>query len=169
MSYEIERKFLVSDDGWREAADDGEPMRQGYLAGGAWGSVRVRMSGARAHLNIKGATVGATRREFEYAIPAADAAVLLDELCSGPLIEKTRHRVRHAGHVWEVDVFAGDNAGLVVAEVELAAADEAFERPAWLGTEVTDDPRYYNVSLVEHPFNRWSDAEQRRAGATPGA
>lgn len=166
MSYEIERKFLVSDDGWRGAADDGARMRQGYLAGGTWGSVRVRLSGAVAHLNIKGATVGATRREFEYAIPTADAEVLLDELCSGPLIEKTRYRVRHAGHLWEVDVFAGDNAGLVVAEIELDAADEAFDKPAWLGDEVTDEPRYYNVSLVEHPFNRWNEAERRHTGAT---
>jgi adenylate cyclase len=169
MSYEIERKFLVTGDGWRVDADAGERLRQGYLAGGSWGSVRVRLSGASAHLNIKGATVGATRREFEYAIPAADAEVILDELCSGPLIEKTRYRVRHAGHLWELDVFAGDNQGLVVAEIELDAADEAFESPAWLGEEVTDDPRYYNVSLVEHPFNRWNDEARRRAGAAPGA
>lgn len=164
MGYEIERKFLVADDAWRERADDGETMRQGYLAGGEWGSVRVRVGGGEARLNIKGATVGATRREFEYPIPVEDAEILLDELCSGPLIEKTRHRVRHAGHVWEIDVFAGDNAGLVVAEVELEDADEAVERPAWLGTEVTDDPRFYNVSLVEHPYGRWSAAERREAG-----
>ncbi len=168
MSYEIERKFLVAGDGWRDAADAGSVLRQGYLAGGTWGSVRVRLSGGQAHLNIKGATVGATRREFEYPIPVADADILLDELCSGPRIEKTRYLVRHAGHLWEIDVFDGDNAGLVVAEVELGAEDERFDRPGWLGAEVTDDPRYYNVSLVEHPYNRWSEAE-RRAAVMPGA
>lgn len=169
MSYEIERKFLVTDDRWREVADQGEEMRQGYLAGGTWGSVRVRLSGMQARLNIKGATVGATRREFEYPIPPEDARMLLDELCGGPLIEKTRFRVRHADHVWEVDVFAGDNAGLIVAEIELDAADEAFEPPAWVGAEVTDDPRYYNVSLVEHPFIRWNDVERQAARAPSGA
>ncbi len=169
MGYEIERKFLVADPAWRQAAGPGEAMRQGYLAGGTWGSVRVRLAGDEAQLNIKGATVGAVRREFEYPIPAADATLLLDELCRGPLIEKTRYHVHHAGHLWEIDVFAGDNAGLVVAEIELANAEEAFATPAWLGAEVTDDPRYYNVSLVEHPFCRWSDAERGQAGVASGA
>jgi adenylate cyclase len=165
MSYEIERKFLVAGDGWRSLGDAGEVMRQGYLAGGVQGSVRVRVSGETAWLNIKGATVGATRREFEYPIPVVDAGVILDELCQRPLIEKTRYRVGDGTHTWEIDVFAGDNAGLVVAEIELGDADEAFARPDWLGAEVTDDPRYYNVSLVGHPFSKWSEADRRQAGA----
>jgi len=165
MSYEIERKFLVASEGWREQCDGGEVMRQGYLAGSAQGSVRVRLSGTQARLNLKGATVGPTRREFEYPIPVADAEIILDELCHGPLIEKTRFRVRHGEHLWEIDVFAGDNAGLVVAEIELDAADEAFESPTWLGAEVTEDARYYNVALVKHPFCQWGEADRQRAGA----
>ena len=167
VSYEIERKFLVRDDGWRADGDTGETMRQGYLSGGAQGSVRVRLSGERAWLNVKGATLGATRREFEYPIPVVDAGIMLDELCQRPLIEKTRYRVEAGAHTWEIDVFAGDNAGLVVAEIELADPDEPFARPAWLGPEVTEDARFYNVMLVEHPFARWSEAERRTAGAGP--
>ncbi len=166
MSYEIERKFLVAGDSWREQCDAGEVMRQGYLAGGKQGSVRVRLSGTQAWLNIKGATVGAKRREFEYLIPVVDAEIILDELCHGPLIEKTRFRLRHGDHTWEIDVFAGDNDGLVVAEVELDAADEAVELPAWLGHEVTEEARYYNVALVEHPFSQWNDSDRQRAGMT---
>jgi adenylate cyclase len=158
MSYEIERKFLVRDSSWRAQADHGERLRQGYLAGGEQGSVRVRIGGGQARLNIKGRTLGAVRREFDYPIPLDDAAVLLDELCERPLIEKTRYRVAHAGHVWEVDEFAGDNHGLVVAEIELEAADAPFERPAWVGDEVTDDARYYNVALARHPYRAWQDA-----------
>lgn len=165
MSYEIERKFLLADGSWRRQADAGEPLRQGYLAGGTQGSVRVRLSGTRAWLNIKGATVGATRREFEYPIPTEDAEIMLDELCPGPLIEKTRYRVRYGDHLWEIDVFAGDNAGLVVAEVELEAADAPFARPPWLGAEVTEEVRYYNVALAEHPFSQWSETDRRQAGA----
>ncbi|HEY5790033.1 MAG TPA: CYTH domain-containing protein [Gammaproteobacteria bacterium] len=168
MGYEIERKFLVADDRWRQAAGAGETLRQGYLAGGVHGSVRVRASGGSAWLNIKGATVGATRREFEYPIPLADAAILLDELCQRPLIEKTRYLVGHAGFTWEIDVFAGDNAGLVVAEIELEHADATFPHPEWLGIEVTEQPRYYNVSLVEHPYRNWSDAERAGHAASAG-
>lgn len=157
MATEIERKFLVKDDGWRGAADDGMRMRQGYLSGGAASSVRVRTGGGHAHLNIKSATLGVWRREYEYAIPLADADEMLDHLCDGPLIEKTRYHVDHLGHCWEVDVFEGDNAGLVVAEIELASEDEAFEKPGWAGDEVSHDPRYYNVSLVKHPYKEWKD------------
>ena len=166
MSYEIERKFLLTGDGWRAQADPGETLRQGYLAGGVQGSVRVRLSGARAWLNIKGATVGARRREFEYPIPVADAGIMLDELCPGPLIEKTRYRIRHGGHLWEIDLFAGANAGLRVAEIELDAVDAPFDRPPWVGAEVTEDPRYYNAALVEYPFSQWPESERRRAGGT---
>lgn len=155
MATEIERKFLLANDDWREQADAGVRMRQGYLAGSEKSSVRVRVAGEQANLNIKGATLGITRQEYEYPIPLADAHTLLDSLADGPLIEKTRYHVRHGAHTWEIDVFSGDNQGLVVAEVELAAEDEVFARPAWLGEEVSDDTRYYNVCLVKHPYKDW--------------
>jgi adenylate cyclase len=155
MAIEVERKFLLCNDGWRRHADAGERIRQGYLAGNGKVSIRVRVAGARANLNIKSATLGVTRQEYEFPIPLPEANQLLDQLTQGPLIEKTRYHVRHGAHTWEIDVFAGDNAGLQVAEIELASADEAFERPDWLGEEVSHDPRYYNVSLVTHPFKDW--------------
>jgi adenylate cyclase len=155
MATEIERKFLLRDDAWRAHADGGTRMRQGYLLGSEKASVRVRVSGDRAHLNIKSATLGVQRREYEYEIPLADAGEILDTLCEGPLIEKTRYHVRHENHTWEIDVFAGDNQGLVVAEIELGAVDEHFARPSWLGEEVSHDPRYYNVCLVKHPYKDW--------------
>lgn len=155
MATEIERKFLVRDDSWRAAVERSRPMRQGYLPGLETASVRVRLDGDRALLNIKSATLDVTRQEYEYPIPVADAEEILDTLCARPLIEKTRHFVPHAGHVWEVDVFSGDNAGLVVAEVELAHPDDAPELPPWVGEEVSADPRYYNVSLVRHPYKDW--------------
>ena len=161
MGWEIERKFLVTGDGWRARAGAGIAMRQGYLAGAGRSSVRVRLEGDQARLNIKGATLGVQRLEFEYAIPPEDARHMLEELCEGPLVEKTRYPVQVGGHVWEVDCFSGDNAGLVVAEVELAHADEDFEMPAWAGPEVSHLPRYYNVALVRHPYREWSEAERR--------
>jgi adenylate cyclase len=117
-------------------------------------SVRVRIDGDRANLNIKSATLGVERLEFEYAVPPEQARVLLAEL-SGEVVEKTRHEVRHEAHLWEIDEFAGENAGLIVAEIELEDADEAFARPDWLGAEVSDDPRYYNSELARHPYSRW--------------
>ena len=155
MAQEIERKFLVVDDGWRAEVARHSRYRQGYLSGGERGSVRVRVTGPKAYLNIKSATLGISRREYEYEIPVADAEEMLNELCEHPLIEKTRYFVPHGRHVWEVDVFEGDNAGLVVAEVELDEVDETLELPAWIGAEVSDDPRYYNVSLVRHPYKDW--------------
>lgn len=155
MAIEIERKFLLVHDGWRAAVSGSQRIRQGYLAGSATASVRVRISGDSANINIKSATLGIHRQEFEYPIPVADAAALLDSLAEGPLIEKTRYHVSHAGHIWEIDEFDGDNAGLVVAEIELSAVDEAFARPDWLGEEVSADPRYYNVALVRHPYKDW--------------
>ncbi len=155
MATEIERKFLVIGDAWRAAADAGVRMRQGYLSGGKQSSVRVRVQGDVAFLNIKSATLGVWRREYDYPIPLADGEEMLDYLCAGPLIAKTRYEIEHAGHVWEVDVFEGDNHGLIVAELELDSEDEVFERPAWVGEEVSHDPRYYNVSLVKHPYKDW--------------
>ncbi len=155
MGIEIEKKFLLRNDDWRQHTDAGTLFKQGYLSGSKKSSVRVRIEGDKANLNIKSATLGISRQEFEYPIPIEDARILLETLCQKPLIEKIRYHVPYAGHVWEIDVFKGDNAGLVVAEIELANEDEAFDRPDWLGEEVSDDPRYYNVSLVKHPFCDW--------------
>ena len=154
MAEEIERKFLVSNDSWRPGAS-GTLFRQGYLSTDPERTVRVRLEGERGVLTIKGLSRGIRRAEFEYPIPAAEAAVLLDTLCLQPLIEKTRYRVEHAGHLWEIDEFAGDNAGLLLAEVELSSEDEAVELPLWVGAEVSSDPRYFNANLIRHPFCRW--------------
>jgi adenylate cyclase len=169
MGIEIERKFLVSGNAWRAAAERVQPMAQGYLndlgaveGGTQKASVRVRIEGGRAFLNIKSREAGHTRQEFDYPLPVEDARQLL-ELCVGGLVDKRRHYVRHEGHLWEVDEFLGDNAGLVVAEIELDSADEAFVRPAWLGEEVTDSQRYYNLALAERPYARWSAAERGSA------
>jgi adenylate cyclase len=160
MGREIEHKFLVADEAWRGAAVRTITMRQGYLADGARASVRVRIAGDSAWLNIKGGGFVASRPEFEYPIPVEEAAEMLESLCNGPLIEKTRHVVPYGGLEWEVDEFHGRNAGLVVAELELEHEGQAFARPAWLGREVTHLPYYYNVRLVVHPFCEWSAAER---------
>ena len=168
MGIEIERKFLVTGDGWRSAAREVVPMAQGYLndlaamdTGRMKASVRVRIAGDRAFLNLKSRELGHTRQEFDYPIPVDDARALL-ALSVGGLIDKRRHLVEHAGHRWEVDEFLGANAGLVVAEIELDSADEAFDKPDWIGAEVTDSARYYNLALATHPYSQWSAAE--RAG-----
>lgn len=157
MPQEIERKFLVSDDSWRRDVIRSIRMRQGYLSDGMASSVRVRLEDSRAFINIKSSRDGIHRREFEYAIPVDEAAELLDEIALRPLIEKTRHELRVGTHLWEVDVFEGDNAGLIVAEIELGHAEEAFERPSWLGAEVSGDLRYYNVSLRKKPYKNWKE------------
>lgn len=153
MGLEIERKFLVRNDSWRTV--EGTPFRQGYLNSDLNRVVRVRTMGKQAVLTVKGLNTGAVRREFEYEIPLDDANAMLDDLCERPLIEKTRHKVEFAGHTWEIDEFLGDNAGLVVAELELQSVDEDFEKPDWLGEEVTDDPRYFNSNLVLRPYTTW--------------
>lgn len=155
MATEIERKFLVRGDGWRAQAHRADRYQQGYLANTAKCSVRVRVGGGLAHVNVKGATVGASRLEFEYPVPLEDAQTMLRELCPGAMVEKTRYRVRHQDQEWEVDVFEGENAGLVVAEIELEDEDQAVTLPDWAGEEVTHDVRYYNSSLATTPFNRW--------------
>lgn len=154
MGREIERKFLVTGGGWRTSSP--QRLRQGYLSTVKERTVRIRVAGDRATVTIKGLTQGVTRREFEFAIPVDEADEMLDHLCERPLIEKRRHLVEHGGLTWEIDEFLGDNDGLVVAEVELASEDEEIPRPEWLGDEVSDDPRYYNASLVENPFSRWA-------------
>ncbi|WP_018952403.1 CYTH domain-containing protein [Thioalkalivibrio sulfidiphilus] len=155
MGLEIERKFLVVGESWKKSVSRRIHFRQGYLCGNRHASIRVRVTDEDARLNIKSATLGVEREEFEYSIPPEEARRMLEALCEGPLIEKTRHFVEHQGHVWEVDVFEGRNEGLIVAEIELTASDEVFERPDWVGEEVSHDPRYYNTSLVKHPFSEW--------------
>jgi len=159
VATEIERKFLVLNDRWRAQAAPAVRYRQGYLSGSKKSSVRVRIEGEVARLNIKSATLGVTRREYEYAIPLHDANEMLKDLCDGPLIDKLRYHVQHGAHLWEIDVFEGDNAGLVVAEIELRREDEPFARPDWLGQEVSHDARYYNVCLAQHPFKNWKKNE----------
>jgi adenylate cyclase len=154
MGREIERKFLVAADGWRAAVVAADSLRQGYLCTDPERTVRVRLAGEKAWLTIKGRAHGASRAEFEYRIPIADVQELL-QMCLVPLVEKTRHRVPFAGRTWEVDVFAGANRGLVLAEVELDAADAAVTLPPWLGGEVTDDHRYANANLAARPFTTW--------------
>ena len=166
MGIEIERKFLTTSEAWRDAAHEVVPMAQGYLndlamvEGGAQkASVRVRIEGDTAFLNLKSRERGHTRQEFNYPIPVDEARSLL-ALCVGGLIDKRRHYVRHGGHLWEVDEFLGENAGLVVAEIELQHADEAFALPAWAGKQVTDSLRYYNLALASYPFSHWADHER---------
>ena len=153
MGVEIERKFLVRDASVLDG-NDGIPYRQGYLSIDVDRTVRIRRAGPHAYVTIKGRSHGATRAEFEYEIPLDDADALL-ALCLPPIIEKVRHRVPHAGLVWEVDVFGGANDGLVVAEVELPSEDTVVDLPSWVGAEVTGDPRYYNANLITNPYRYW--------------
>jgi len=154
MAKEIERKFRVEGDAWRDRATS-VAFRQGYLSTVKERTVRVRVAGDQGTLTIKGITVGATRTEFEYRIPFEDANAMLDELCERPIIEKIRHIVEVGGLTWEVDEFGGENDGLIVAEVELDSADQKIDPPDWTGVEVTDDPRYYNANLIAHPYSTW--------------
>ncbi|MEZ5186228.1 MAG: CYTH domain-containing protein [Candidatus Nanopelagicales bacterium] len=157
MGVEIERKFLVVGDAWRSEVTQATHIVQGYLASTPSLTLRVRIRGDQAYLTIKGSSHGICRSEYEYEVPLADAEAMLAELAQGPVIDKVRHIVPIAGHSWEVDVFAGDNAGLVMAEVELASDAEDVHLPAWAGEEVSDDSRYYNVNLAANPFSRWAD------------
>lgn len=155
MPTEIERKYLVTGDSWRQDAGAGVAIVQGYLGSNEKSSIRIRIDGESAHLNIKSRTIGIRRSEFDYPIPVDEATELLQKLCDQPLIKKNRYPVQYQGHLWEVDVFAGDNAGLIVAEIELSAPEQSFKLPAWAGREVSDDPRYYNTCLVSHPYKDW--------------
>lgn len=155
MATEIERKFLVAGDGWRDAIIKSCRFEQGYLCGEGPASVRVRIEGDQANMNVKAAVIGVARAEYEYAIPLADAREMLADLTVASPVSKTRHWAAHAGHTWEIDVFEGANAPLVVAEIELDDVDEAFEHPDWLGQEVSSDKRYYNHALAFHPYGDW--------------
>ncbi len=152
MSTEIERKFLVNGIEWKQG--DGVYYCQGYLNPNKERTVRVRIAGDKAFLTIKGITKGISRAEFEYEIPVSDADQLL-KICEGPLIKKKRYIVIYKGYKWEVDEFSGENEGLVVAEVELENEGQLFERPGWVGMEVSDDPRFFNSSLAANPYSKW--------------
>ncbi len=156
MATEIERKFLVLNDDWRGIVESDMQIIQAYLASNEFSSTRIRIQGDKANINIKSATLGITRTEFEYAIPVDDAQLMIDNLCIKPVIEKTRYIVKHMQHRWEIDVFSGDNKGLIVAEIELSSPDETFEKPSWIGEEVSNDARYYNVCLVKNTYKTWT-------------
>lgn len=157
MGVEIERKFLVRGEDWRQ---DSVALfcRQGYLLSTIACTIRVRVAGNQSFLTIKGQTIGLARPEYEYALPLADAQAMLDKLCARPLVEKIRHTLTYAGTTWEIDEFLNENHGLIVAEVELATADQPIELPPWIGPEVSHDPRYLNVNLAKHPFSLWPQA-----------
>lgn len=156
MAIEIEHKFLLANDEWRKVVQKSIKYKQGYLSSQPTSSIRVRISDDHAWLNIKSATIGTERLEFEYEIPLADANVIINTLCGKPLIEKTRYFIPIEDHIWEIDEFEGDNKGLVIAEIELPEAGKAFAKPQWLGEEVTFDLRYYNNNLAVNPYYKWS-------------
>ena len=153
MATEIERKFLVADPSWHDGSP-GVRITQGYLCRDVDRTVRIRTAGERAWITVKGRSHGISRLECEYEIPLADARELLG-ICLPAVIDKTRHEVSHAGQVWEVDVFHGDNAGLIVAEVELEDESVSPELPGWVGAEVSEDARYFNSNLAESPYMNW--------------
>lgn len=155
MALEVEHKFLLANDDWRPLVERSVHYKQGYLSSSPTSSVRVRISDSHAWLNIKSATIGTHRQEFEYEIPLADADSILETLCHKPLVEKMRHFVHYEHHLWEIDEFTGDNAGLIVAEIELSQIGESFAKPAWIGEEVTEDLRYYNNNLTRYPYKDW--------------
>ena len=154
MAKEIERKFLVKGDAWRSLAE-GVSYRQGYLNSQKERTVRIRTVGEKAYLTVKGPTRGVTRTEFEYEIPYEDCLAMLEELAEKPIIEKKRYRIPAGSYVWEVDEFFGVNEGQILAEIELPSEDAVFEKPDWIGEEVSGDPRYFNSSLVANPYSVW--------------
>ena len=160
MGREIERKYLVKDDSWKAKIKHSIPIKQGYLNSAIERTVRVRISGVDGILTIKGKTENLTREEYEYNIPLSDAEKLL-LLCEKPIIEKIRYIYVQNNLTWEIDEFSGENSGLIVAEVELENEDQDFDKPQWLGKEVSDDPRYYNAALISHPFSRWQENQIR--------
>lgn len=159
MAIEIERKFLLKNDDWKSLVTKKNVIRQGYLQSGLddshQSSVRIRISNNNANINIKSVELKTVRQEFEYAIPLSDAEQLLSSLCDKPAIEKTRYHVPFGSHVWEVDIFEGKNIGLEIAEIELKTIDEVFKVPSWIGEEVSEDERYYNIYLLNKPYSVW--------------
>jgi len=153
MALEIERKFLVKENDWRNG--QGTMYRQGYLNSDENRNVRVRVINDRGYLTVKGISQGATRVEYEYEIPQAEAEAMLDDLCEKPLIIKKRYKTEYKGFVWEVDEFLGENQGLIIAELELESENQVFIKPEWIGKEVTGDPKYFNSNLIHRPFSKW--------------
>ncbi len=160
MGYEIEKKFLLKDDSWRQLAE-GHLYRQGYICSSDSSTVRIRTCGDAGWITVKGPAKDGVRREYEYEIPLTDALQMLKELCRSPVIEKVRYRISVDSFVWEIDEFYGANAGLVIAEIELESPDQPFPAPSWLGEEVTEKSRYYNAHLVTRPFSEWSEEEKK--------
>ncbi|MBW1977198.1 MAG: CYTH domain-containing protein [Deltaproteobacteria bacterium] len=158
---EVEKKFLVKDGSWRREAR-GSLYRQGYLCALKERVVRVRTFDGRGFLTIKGVTRGITRVEYEYEIPVREANEMLEHLCKKPVVEKKRYRIEYEGHVWEVDEFLSENQGLVLAEVELEREDEEIKFPPWVGEEVSGDPRYYNINLVDNPYKNWNESKTEK-------
>lgn len=155
MAVEIERKFTLKNDNWRKDVQRSQRYVQGYLAGNDRSSIRVRIAGDKANLNIKSATLGIFRQEYEYDIPLSDAEEMIETLCEKPVIDKVRHFVSFAGKTWEIDEFSGENQGLIVAEVELDSENEQITLPEWVDEDVSHDTRYYNVCLVKNPYKNW--------------
>lgn len=154
MMKEIERKFLV-DTAKLPPLPKPKVIKQGYIPRDNRATVRARITDDKAYLTLKSSTSGLTRSEFEYEIPVGDAELIMEELCSKPLIEKKRYLIEHEGHVWELDIFDGDNKGLIVAEIELESEEEAFVKPSWITEEVSFEPKYRNASLMYYPFKAW--------------
>ena len=155
MPIEIERKFLLANNDWKEQVSRSFRIRQGYMGEIDKASVRIRVQGDKANINIKSATLSMRRMEYEYEIPLIEAEEMLDQLCKQPQVDKTRFIVEQGKFKWEIDEFYGENEGLLVAEIELDDENEAFDKPQWLGEEVTEDPRYYNVNLIKQPYKNW--------------
>ncbi len=153
MAKEIERKYLVKGNDWKKLSQ-GQFYCQGYIATKGKQTVRIRIIGEQGYLTLKGANIGSTRSEFEYPIPIADAREILDTLCDRPLIEKHRYKIPQGDLIWEVDEFLGENAGLIIAEVELTDENQEIELPEWIDRQVTD-PKYYNANLAKHPYSQW--------------
>jgi adenylate cyclase len=157
MAIEIEHKFLLANNDWRDHITRSVKYRQGYLSSQETSSIRIRISEDHAWLNIKSATIGTHRHEYEYEIPLPDANEIINSLCRKPIIEKIRHFVIDDGNTWEIDEFDGDNKGLIIAEIELSERGQTFSKPRWLGEEVTHDLRYYNNNLAIHPYSEWRE------------
>lgn len=157
MAIEIEHKFLLANEDWRQHIQKSVKYKQGYLSSQPTSSIRIRIADKQAWLNIKSATIGTQRLEFEYEIPLSDADEIISTLCGKPLIEKIRHFVPNEDNIWEIDEFEGDNQGLIVAEIELSIVGKNFTKPYWLGAEVTHDLRYYNNNLAVNPYKKWSN------------
>lgn len=154
MATEIERKFLVKDQSWKAQVRTQAQLKQGYLSMDTERTVRIRCTNEKAFITVKGQSEGISRQEFEYKIPISDAIQMLG-LCKLPPVEKTRHTLKIGHKTWEIDVFEGVNEGLVIAEVELTSESEKFPVPSWAGKEVSDDPKYFNVQLVQNPYSTW--------------